>query len=147
MIRVLCYSVNVLAGLFLAAVIFLIYQESTWVTPEPATPRDYFLYGSTGTELMPLPVFQVLPDLFPEQFQPAGQAAGDWIDQFGFVRGKPEVNEGLPYGINVSHYRPRSGAPSPVAFIGFNCSVCHTAEIRQTDDARDAGPRDGKSAA
>src|ERR1700722_5427478 len=131
MIRTLQIAAMVVAGLFLFAVVGLVAVEHTWVNPDPATPRDYFLYGSTGTELMPLPVFQILPGLFPDQFQPAGKDAGDWIDQFGFVRGQPSANEGLPVGINISKYRPGSGAPSPVAFIGFNCAACHVARLRR----------------
>src|SRR5260370_19483089 len=79
---------------------------------------------------MPLSVFQVLPHLFPAQFQPAGREAGDWIQQFGFVRGQPGITHGLPVGINVSRYMPLSGAPAPVEFVGFNCAVCHTASLR-----------------
>jgi mono/diheme cytochrome c family protein len=133
MIRVFQIVAVVVASLVLSAVIALLLIEPTWVSKEPSTPKDYFLYGSTGTELVPLPVFQVLPDLFPAQFQPAGPEAGDWIDQFGFVRGQPGVNEGMPLGISVTKYRPKSGAPSPVAFMGFNCAVCHTSKIRLTD--------------
>src|SRR5215813_14984672 len=96
-----------LAGTVLVGTFALIFAESRWIDPNPSNPRDYFLYGSTGTELMPLAVFQVLPTLFPEQFQPAGEAAGDWVKQFGFVPGSPEINHGLPYGVNVSHYRPK----------------------------------------
>src|SRR6266566_4572128 len=110
-----------LSGAFLAAVVGLLLVERVWTTKEPQGPKEYFLYGSTGTELMPLPVFRVLPDLFPQDFQPAGQGAGDWISQFGFVRGHNGVNEGLPVGVSVSSYRPKSGAPSPVPFVGFNC--------------------------
>ena len=91
-----------LAGTLLVGTFVFMFAESRWVDPNPTSPRDYFLHGSTGTELMPLAVFQVLPTLFPEQFQPAGNIAGDWIDQFGFVRGSPDANYGLPYGINVS---------------------------------------------
>jgi hypothetical protein len=133
-IRLLQIVAVALTAVFLASVIALVVIEPTWVTKEPGAPRDYFLYGSTGTELMPLSVFQVLPDLFPDQFQPAGKEAGDWIDQFGFVRGKEGTNEGMPLGISVSHYRPRSGSPSPVAFIGFNCAACHTSRIRRYAD-------------
>jgi mono/diheme cytochrome c family protein len=118
-----------LSGAFLAAVVGLLLVERTWVTREPQSPRDYFLYGSTGTELMPLPLFQVLPGLFPEHFQPAGKAAGDWVAQFGFVRGRPGVNDGLPLGLSLSQHRPKSGATSPVPFVGFNCAVCHTGRI------------------
>ncbi len=133
MIRALCLAANVIAGVFLAGVATLIVLESTWTSTTLSSPRDYFLYGSTGTELMPLAVFSVLPDLFPDQFQPAGKSAGDWIEQFGFVRGGPGV-DGLPAGINVSRYRPGSGAPSPVAFIGFNCAICHVGQIRRSDN-------------
>jgi hypothetical protein len=132
MIRVLQIVAIVLSAIFVVAAVGFVLIEKTWVGKEPNTPEGYFLYGSTGTELMPLPVFQVLPDIFPDQFQPAGKQAGDWIDQFGFVRGKEGVNEGLPLGINVSFYRPKSGAPSPVPFVGFNCAACHTAQIRRS---------------
>jgi len=131
-IRALQIAAITLSAVFLAAVVGFVLIEKTWVGKEPSTPEDYFLYGSTGTELMPLPVFQVLPDIFPDQFQPAGKQAGDWVDQFGFVRGTKGVNEGLPLGISISNYRPISGAPSPVPFVGFNCAVCHTAKIRRS---------------
>jgi mono/diheme cytochrome c family protein len=134
MIRALQIAAIALTALLLASVVGLVVIESTWVTKEPSTPRDYFLYGSTGTELVPLSVFQILPGLFPDQFQPAGVEAGDWIDQFGFVRGQQGVNEGMPLGISVTQYRPKSGAPSPVAFIGFNCAACHTSKIRRFED-------------
>lgn len=118
-----------LSGVFLVLVVGLLVAETTWTTKQPTTPEDFFLFGSTGTELMPLPVFQVLPDLFPHDFQPAGSGAGDWVSQFGFVRGRPSVNEGLPVGFSLSSYRPKSGAPSPVRFVGFNCAACHTGRI------------------
>jgi len=57
------------------------------------TPREAFLSGSISAESMPLAVFHVLPDLFPDQMQPGGAAAGDWIDQFGFVRVKPRTRD------------------------------------------------------
>ncbi len=103
MIRALQIAAITLTSVFLAAVVGFVLMEKTWVGKEPDTPEGHFLYGSTGTELMPLPVFQVLPDIFPDQFQPAGKQAGDWVDQFGFVRGKEGVNEGLPLGMNVSY--------------------------------------------
>ena len=128
-VRGLQIGVIALAALFLAAVVALIAWERSWVAKEPSTPEDYFRFGSTGTEIMPLAVLQVLPTLFPENFQPGGAAAGDWIDQFGFVRGRPGVNEGLPLGVNISRYRPKSGAPYPIPMVGFNCAVCHSAKL------------------
>jgi len=133
MIRKLEMAAITVTALVLALAAGFVILEATWVTKEGQSPRDRFLYGSTGTELMPLQVFQVLPDLFPDQFQPAGKDAGDWVDQFGFVRGQPGVNEGLPLGVSVANFRPKSGEPSPVPFVGFNCAVCHTARIHRTD--------------
>ena len=49
---------------------------------------------------MPLPVALVLPDLFPDDFQPAGAQAGDWIEQFGFIRSDPGTNDGLPVALS-----------------------------------------------
>ena len=122
-----------LSAVVLVAVVFFLYKESTWAKSRPkfATKQEAFLYGPTGTEIMPLSVFHVLPEMFPEHFQPDGPAAGDWIDQFGFNRGKPGVNEGLPIGFSVTHFRPKSGAPSPVPFVGFSCSMCHVSQIRR----------------
>jgi hypothetical protein len=123
-----------LAGLVLAATLMLVGLERTWASTAPPTPEDAFYSASTGTELMPLAVYQVLFDLFPDQFQPGGAAAGDWIDQFGLIRGTPERNQGLPMGFSISQHRPRSGAPSPVPFVGLNCSLCHTARVKVSDD-------------
>src|SRR5690606_12051291 len=108
-----------LGALLLSASLLLVAVEPSWSKPLPLSPEAAFLHGSSGTEIMPLPVFQVLPELFPDQFQPAGPDAGDWIDQFGFTRGRGEVDGGLPLGFAVTHHRPRSGAPSPVPFVGF----------------------------
>lgn len=136
-VRGLQLVVIAIAALFLAAVAALIAWERSWVGKDPSTPEDYFRYGSTGTEIMPLAVLQVLPTLFPENFQPGGASAGDWVDQFGFVRGRPGVNEGLPLGVNISRYRPKSGAPYPISMVGFNCAVCHSAKL--TVAGRDGG--------
>jgi hypothetical protein len=127
-----------IAGVTLTAVLLLgtlafVGIESTWVKPTHRVGKDAFRYGTTGTEIMPLAVFQVLPDLFPDQFQPAGPTAGDWVTQFGFIRGRPGVNEGLPQGFAVSNFRPKSGAPSPVPFVGVNCSLCHSSLLRRSE--------------
>ena len=135
MLRVIQILANLIAGAILAAVLVIVGLETFVSVQEPQSPRDYFITGSTGTELMPLAVFQVLPTLFPDQFQPGGPAAGDWIDQFGFVRGQPDINGGLPSGVSISWYRPKSGALSPIRFVGFNCAICHSSRIIQGDRA------------
>ncbi|HKU44181.1 MAG TPA: hypothetical protein VJR89_38735 [Polyangiales bacterium] len=128
------WGINVLGGLVLLLTFVFLGWESTWVSAQPARdPRWNFLHGSTGTELMPLPVMQVLPDLFPDQFQPAGAAAGDWVEQFGFFR-ESGYPDGVPFGFTVSNHRPRSGAPSPTPFVGISCSLCHSAKIHRRPD-------------
>src|SRR5439155_11510583 len=94
-----------------------------------------------GTEVAPLPVMIVLPTLFPEHFLPLGEEAGTWHQQFGFIPSdRPPVPnpggeslKGLPLGFTVSHYRPKSRAPSPVKFVGLGCATCHTTLIRRPD--------------
>jgi hypothetical protein len=128
-IAAICLAVLMLLGTF-----GLLFAEGSWLKTEARVSREAFLYGDTGTEIMPLPVLQVLPSLFPENFQPGGAAAGDWVQQYGFIRGTPGVNEGLPVGFFVSTRRPQSGGPSPVTFAGVNCSLCHTTRIRRSED-------------
>ncbi|UWU83189.1 hypothetical protein N2605_27105 [Bradyrhizobium yuanmingense] len=129
---VLCNAVAVLALLAVSALIWL---ERDWAKPDTSRdPEAAFLHGSIGTELMPLPVAVALPVLFPEHFLADG-ARGDWIEQFGFIRGAGEdLKQVLPLGFVVSRYRPGSGAPSPVPFVGFSCGLCHVTAIRTADD-------------
>lgn len=122
-----------LAALVLLGTLTLVALERTWTSSAPEAPRDAFFEASTGTELMPLAVFRVIFDMFPDQFQPAGPAAGDWIDQFGLIRTKPGYDDGLPVGFSRSRHRPRSGSPSPVDFVGLNCALCHTALVKVHD--------------
>lgn len=107
----------------------LLIAETTWVeAPQWASNQDAFLHASAGTELLPKAVLLALPELFPENFQPGGPEAGDWMQQFGFIPGK---EAGVPMGFFTSRFRPRSGAPSPVEFVGPNCSLCHSSLIRR----------------
>jgi hypothetical protein len=126
---------NAVAVLALLAVGTLIWVERGWAEPDTSRdPEAAFLHGSIGTELMPLPVAVALPRMFPEHF--SGDAGrGDWIEQFGFIRGAgADPKQALPLGFVVTRYRPGSGAPSPVPFVGFSCGLCHVTAIRTTDD-------------
>lgn len=96
--------------------------------------RAAFFHGTIGTELVPLPVLTALPALYPQHFQPLGAEAGDWIDQFGFLRADPPREDGLPIGFTVSNHLPRTGAPAPVPFVGLGCATCHTTRIRRSID-------------
>lgn len=124
--------------------VWLVAAERSWNeanAPQP-TPAAAFINGSIGTELAPLVAFEVLPDLFPDEFHPLDRLKnqpngthGDWIDQYGFIRkslAPAENNDGtpLPVGFVLSHHRPATGAPSPVPFVGLSCAACHSAEIR-----------------
>ncbi len=124
---------NVVVALVLGAVAGLIYLEAGWTKPHVRELGDAFRNGSIGTEVMPLPVAEVLPSLVPQHFQPAGPEAGDWIEQFGFLR-NPDDPYGLPIGFEVSNFRPQTAAPSPVPFVGFACALCHTTEIQTADN-------------
>ncbi len=117
----------ILASLLLISAVALVIVERGWIREQPMLgPTEAFYHGTIGTELLPLPVLEVLPDLFPENF-----GAGDaWIDRFGFL--KSTNGNGLPYGFTVSNRRPQSGAPSPVQFVGFSCVLCHSTDIRET---------------
>ncbi len=121
-------------ALVLVIALSFFYWQSTWAKPVFRTPDEAFAHGSIGAEIMPLPAFQVLPDLFPDQFQPAGKKAGDWIDQFGFIHGNPEENEGLPVGFSLSNYQPQTGQTAPVKFVGFSCALCHSSLIRRSPE-------------
>jgi hypothetical protein len=139
-------ALALIAGL--AALIFtvgLVLAEAVWDRHNLSqpTPADAFVNGSIGTELAPLVAFDVLPELFPDEFHPIDRyrsqpigTAGDWIDQYGFIRKslappepKPDGSP-LPIGFVLSYHRPGSGAPSPIQFVGLSCAACHSAEIR-----------------
>lgn len=128
---------NVIVLGALAATAAFVRVESGWATPVFRNAEQAFRYGTIGTEVMPLPVAHVLPDLFPEHFLPGGKTNGDWIEQFGFLRDSdPKANDGLPVGFAITNYRPQSGAPSPVPFVGFSCALCHSTQLRESDNLK-----------
>jgi hypothetical protein len=123
---------NVVVAIVLVGVGALIYLEAGWATSRLGDPAEAFWSGSIGTEVMPLPAAVALPKLAPQHFQPGGPEAGDWIEQFGFLRNQDESN-GLPIGFTVHNLRPQTGAPSPVPFVGFACALCHTTGIQTSE--------------
>ena len=84
--RIGLISANVLVLFALVVTGVFIRLERGWAKPVFRDPEQAFRHGTIGTELMPLPVAYVLPDLFPEHFQPGGPQGGDWVEQFGFLR-------------------------------------------------------------
>src|SRR5436190_3451383 len=136
--------------LLLVATAWVLYRESTWLPAATVADseetekrnRQSFFHGTIGTEVVPLPVLRVLPELFPEHFRPLKPPeAGGWMRQFGFIPSSRapvphptgEKLDGLPLGFTLSHYRPKSAAPSPVKFVGLACATCHTTLLRRPD--------------
>lgn len=132
----------------LGGTVALVVAESRWAEANRVkeSPTDAFVNGSIGTELAPLVAFEVLPDIFPDEFRPLEKYfasfkkplanAGDWVEQYGFIRRdlapEPKGDSPLPVGFVLSHHRPGNGAGSPIPFVGLSCAACHSAEI-QTD--------------
>jgi mono/diheme cytochrome c family protein len=145
--RALALGFGILA---LGATVALVNLETSWDARNRPQPDEAnaFVNGTIGTELAPLVVFEVLPDLFPEEFHPVDSflksqgvekpSGGDWVDQYGFIRKElaPEPKDGtaLPVGFVLSYHRPGGGAPSPVPFVALSCAACHSAEIRTRID-------------
>jgi mono/diheme cytochrome c family protein len=140
---VVLWLVILVATLALTATGLFLCLESRWFKPEPLrTPQHAFLSGAIGTELIPLSILEVLPDLFPDKF-PGNE---EWVKKYGFVAPKWRQQlvksqnqsdlqgvgaEGLPLGFTVSRLRPLSAFPSPVDFVGFGCATCHSTTIRE----------------
>ncbi len=116
--------------------------------------QTVFVAGSIGTEFIPLPVLEVLPDIdsvrfpAPRKDEATGALVGGWIDRYGFLerRNEPRTypNTGpelaqllkddpelaaLPVGFTLSHFRPFSPDPSPVRFVGLACAGCHSVRL------------------
>src|SRR5216683_3044533 len=80
-LRWLQFAAIALSSLILLTAIAFLIVEPGWVHPRTRTDEEAFLSGPTGTDMMPLVVIQVLPEIFPENFQPGGPSAGDWVRQ------------------------------------------------------------------
>jgi hypothetical protein len=150
-LRVLAATAIVAGVILLLVTAYVLGREATWL-PRTSVDRvekdrnrneKAFFHGTIGTEVVPLPVLQVLPEICatedgsPSHFYPFGKAGGSWIEQFGFLPASlapasapvDPLARDLPLGFTISHYRPKSGAPSPVAFVGLACASCHTTRI------------------
>src|SRR5215472_11479222 len=103
-ISILIVDIVVAAGIL--AVAGFIWLESGWARPShPQNLEEAFRRGTIGTELLPMPLVQVLPLLAPQHFVP--KPCKDWISCFGFISDENANNsEALPVGFAVSRYRP-----------------------------------------
>lgn len=126
-IRFLSFSLTTF--LLIACLAFLLIQ-SRWDRSSELDNAAAFKQGTIGTEIMPHPVFVALPGIFPELFQPRGVQGGEWHEQFGMSK-EAEGKQEMPTGFFLSNKRPKSGAPSPVEFVGISCVMCHSTEVRK----------------
>jgi mono/diheme cytochrome c family protein len=147
-------SIGVTLFLVLVTAVFVAAEHSLarpqWFRSKQAT----FVAGCIGTEFIPLPVLEILPDIDPDRFPPpevdekTQALAGGWIERYGFLERRnedrtfpatdPELSDllrndrewwALPVGFTLSYYRPFSPDPSPVRFVGLACAGCHSARL------------------
>ncbi len=137
----------ILATILVALAGFVYWMYFAEVPKEYARDSDHFLHGSIGSDNaagIPLAIWKILPDTFPEYLPGTGRdylqlkaqkaAAGQPVDhrdgyaQFGFL-----IRDGhdLPIGFSQRRYR--------IDLVGLNCAVCHTGTVavenRQQADA------------
>lgn len=121
----------------IAFVGFVYWMYFVQVPKEYALDSDHFLHGSIGSDNaagIPISIWKVLPDTFPEYLPGEGReylkikaakvAAGQTVDHrdgyasFGFL-----MREGhdLPVGFSQRRYR--------IDLVGLNCAICHTGTL------------------
>jgi hypothetical protein len=113
------------AILFLALVAFLSYRYSPNRPVTYSHILEHFKYGSIGSDIengFPLRLLKVLPRMFPE-YLPEG-APRDYT-AFGFLL---EPGREMPIGFSK---RRRL-----VDVVGFNCSICHTGSVRESEHSQ-----------
>lgn len=129
--RVATIFAFVVTTVVLVMSVSLLLIQAKWDQPEKLDPQDAFVRGSIGTEIMPLPFFVALPKLYPNYFEPRAEEHS-YVRQFGMNRNIENDYE-LPTGFFLSNKRPKSGAPSPVKFVGISCVMCHSTEIHKAN--------------
>jgi len=89
------------------------------------TPTDYtditeqWKYGSIGSDVegLPLKIWRILPDVFPDKLP------GKGYESIGLIF---EPGRETPIGVSV-----RRGA---IPLVGLNCAVCHTGTVRESGE-------------
>jgi mono/diheme cytochrome c family protein len=92
--------------------------------------EQHFKYGSIGSEAgngLPYWIWKVLPEVFPE-YLPDGGKAG--YESLGFVYEKGPDGKTNDTPIGFSKRRMQG-----IVRVGLNCSVCHTAALRESEAA------------
>ncbi|HMB03137.1 MAG TPA: hypothetical protein VKP69_05270, partial [Isosphaeraceae bacterium] len=82
-------SVGVTLVLLLATAVFVSAEHSLSKPRWFQSKQTVFVAGSIGTEFIPFPVLEVLPDIDPDRFPPpqidgkTQALAGGWIEKYG----------------------------------------------------------------
>jgi hypothetical protein len=125
-LSLLALAVVVAGVLVLAIGIPTLWRYSGESVRHYADPETHFQHGSIGSEVSGLPVrlWRVLPDLFPEVFD------GRHYEAFGFLYAPgDEASRGdLPIGVGTREMRG-------VEIAWFNCALCHVGTVRESPDA------------
>jgi hypothetical protein len=124
-----------LAGVVLAAIGVVYWEYLAQVPVDYSSDVDHFLHGSIGSDGydgIPLRIWKVLPEMFPEYLPEQGA---------GYLR-VPESERTYLDGYATFGMIVEKGRSLPVGFsqrrvyvdrVGLNCALCHTSTIRVTD--------------
>lgn len=92
----------------------------------------HFIYGASGQGYIPMIIFKVLPELFPEIWGPLSQynnaSATANYNHIGLVPNRLEPNYPVPLGLSISPSLTESeidGSKFRMNLVGFNCLACH----------------------
>ena len=111
------------ALLLVLAAAYLAFRLSRDVPVVHAGAEEHFKYGSTGGERdagIPLALWKVLPELFPQHLP------GKGLESLGFIF---EANRDLPIGVSKRNVQG-------IDRVFVNCAVCHAGTVRDTPDSQ-----------
>lgn len=119
--RVMLAATTVMVVAAIALVGTLAYVLNTNEAVSYTDPRERFLYGSMGTEVVGAPalIFEVLPDLCSDMLP----EPGGW-ESLGFMY---EPGRSRPIGT--------SERTLVVPRVGVNCAACHVGSVRETPES------------
>jgi mono/diheme cytochrome c family protein len=110
--------------LLLVLVAYLAIRLTRDVPVTYASEEDHFKYGSTGGERdagIPLSIWKVLPEMFPEYLP------GKGLQSLGFIY---EPGKVLPVGVSQRNVQG-------IDRVFLNCAICHAGTVRgRPDDSR-----------
>ncbi len=115
--------VLILLAFILVIVIYFVRIITQNSPVDYADIEEHFKYGSIGSERvngMPIWMFKVLPEMFPDKLP------GKGYESLGFIY---EEGKDLPVGVSQRNV-------SGIDRVWFNCGVCHTGTIRESPTSK-----------